>query len=57
MKAYLVNGVMIINARSKREATKKALERVSRIESIEIYKPHKPQCEWWENRQKGDEKK
>jgi len=50
MKAYLVNGVMIINARSKREATKKALERVSRIESIEIYKPHKPQCEWWENR-------
>lgn len=50
MKAYLINGQMLINASSKKQATEKALERVSRIESIEIYKPHKPQSEWWESK-------
>ena len=48
MKAYLINGKVIINATSKKKATEKAMERVSQVESIEVYKPYKPTNEWWE---------
>ena len=47
MKAYLINGKVIINATSKKKAAEKAMERVSKVESIEVYKPHKPAGEWW----------